>query len=66
MKLRIISKKHLAIAKYCDGSKLHVTKYSKGVWQKPKENYCVEKDGKITILKWFKEVIFSYAHMLLI
>jgi hypothetical protein len=44
-------KEHLAIAKYCDRSKLHVNKYSKGVWKKSKENYCVEKDGKITILK---------------
>jgi hypothetical protein len=52
-------KARLDIAKYCDRSKLHLTKDLRGVWKKPKANFCVGKDDLVIILKWFKEVKFS-------
>uniref|UniRef100_A0A8R7TUQ9 Transposase-associated domain-containing protein n=1 Tax=Triticum urartu TaxID=4572 RepID=A0A8R7TUQ9_TRIUA len=53
------NKARLDVALYCDRPKLHLKKNSKGVWKKPRAKYCVSKDDKMTILKWFKEVKFS-------
>ncbi|KAL6842985.1 hypothetical protein ACP4OV_027298 [Aristida adscensionis] len=42
----------------CDRPTFHLQLKANGKWDKPKAPYCIDKDDKITILKWFKELKF--------
>ena len=51
-------KARLDIAEICDRPKLHLTQKPNGTWQKSRAPYCVGKDDKLAILKWFKQLKF--------
>ena len=51
-------KARLDIAEICDRPKLHLTQKPNGTWQKSRAPYCVDKDDKLAILKWFKQLKF--------
>lgn len=51
-------KARLDMAEICNRPKLKLTQKPNGGWQKPRAKYCVSKDNKLTILKWFKELMF--------
>jgi len=51
-------KARLDIAEICDRPKLHLTQKPNGTWQKPRAPYCDDKDDKMAILKWFKQLKF--------
>lgn len=51
-------KARLDMAVICDRPTLELTKAPNGTWKKPRAKYCVSKDDKMTILKWFKQLKF--------
>jgi hypothetical protein len=52
------SKARLDMAEICDRPTLELTKAPNGTWKKPRAKYCVSKDDKLVILKWFKQLKF--------
>lgn len=42
----------------CHRPWLHLELKANGKWHKPKASYCIDKNDKVTILKWFKELKF--------
>jgi hypothetical protein len=51
-------KARLDMADICDRPTLNMTKSTNGRWQKPRAKYCVTKEDKLTIMKWFKDLKF--------
>lgn len=48
----------LDMEEICKSPKLEVNPKPNGGWEKPRANYCVSKEDKIIILKWFKQLMF--------
>jgi hypothetical protein len=51
-------KARLDMSLICDRLTLQLTKKLNDTWTKPRANYCVSKDDKLVILKWFKQLKF--------
>lgn len=49
-------KARLDMMEICDRPTLKLSKKPNGQWQKPRANFCVSKDDKMKILKWFGDL----------
>jgi hypothetical protein len=46
------------LAEICDRTLLNLEPKENGKWHKPRAPFCIDTDDKITILKWFQELMF--------
>jgi hypothetical protein len=46
------------LAEICNRSSQHLKQKSNGNWDRPQAPFCIDKNDKPTILKWFQELKF--------
>ena len=51
-------KARLDMAMLCDRPTFDLIKKPNGTWTKPRGKYCVSKDDRLVIFKWFKQLKF--------